>query len=99
MPLSNCKRTAFACGKFNEFEDMDLYFADVYYHYHNVYILYMIIICNMKITNSNKTSIGVTRETLEKLTDAKFDFRVNSIEDVIEILLKERENDKKEVPA
>ena len=52
----------------------------------------------MKITNSNKTSIGVTRETLEKLTDAKFDFRVNSIEDVIEILLKEHKNDN-EVPA
>ena len=46
----------------------------------------------MKLTNSNKTSIGVTRKTLERLTSAKFDFRVNSMEETIEKLLKEHES-------
>ena len=38
----------------------------------------------MKLTNSNRTTVGVTRSTLKRLYSAKFDFRVDSIEDVIE---------------
>ena len=54
----------------------------------------------MKLTNSNKTSIGVTRTTLKRLTSAKFDFRVNSIDEAIEKLLDEHEKSHKyEVPA
>ena len=77
-----------------------MYFVVVYYYYHNIYIELIIIIYNMKLTNSNKTSIGVTRKTLERLTSAKFDFRVNSMEETIEKLLKEHESSQKqEVPA
>ena len=53
----------------------------------------------MKLTNSNRTTVGVTRSTLKRLYSAKFDFRVDSIEDVIEKLLNEHENHSKEVPA
>lgn len=74
-------------------------FVGVYYHYHNIYIAFTIIIYNMKLTNSNRTTVGVTRSTLKRLYSAKFDFRVDSIEDVIEKLLNEHENESKEVPA
>jgi hypothetical protein len=42
----------------------------------------------------NMTSIGVKKETLKKLYNAKFDIRVNTFDQVINELLKEHENRK-----
>ena len=48
----------------------------------------------------NVTSIAVSKETLEKLYSAKFDFRVNTMDQTIKLLLNAHEKArKKEVPA
>ena len=73
---------------------MHLYFVSVYYNYHNVYIGFIINIFNMKVMN-DKTTIGVTRITWKKLNSAKFDFRVNTLEEALERLLEEHENEVK----
>jgi hypothetical protein len=46
---------------------------------------------------SIKTTIGVSRECLSELYEAKFDLRVNTIEQVILELLKEHNQRKKSV--
>ncbi len=48
----------------------------------------------MKVMN-DKTTIGVTRITWKKLNSAKFDFRVNTLEEALERLLEEHENEVK----
>ncbi len=45
----------------------------------------------MKVINE-KTTIGVSRITWEKLNSAKFDFRVNTLDEALERLLEEHEN-------
>ena len=46
------------------------------------------------------TSIAIKKDTLERLYSAKFDFRVNTMDETIKLLLKAHEADKKnEVPA
>lgn len=70
---------------------MHLYFVSVYYYFHNVYIPFIINIFNMKVINE-KTTIGVSRITWEKLNSAKFDFRVNTLDEALERLLEEHEN-------
>lgn len=47
---------------------------------------------------SNKTTIGISKECLSELYDAKFDFRVNTLEEAIKKLLAEH-REKQEVPA
>ncbi len=48
-----------------------------------LYILYM----------SNRTSIAVSKETLEELHSAKFEFRVNTLESAIKGLLEEHRSE------
>ena len=46
---------------------------------HTLYIVYM----------SDRTSVAVSKNTLQKLYSAKFDLRVNTLEEAIEGLIEE----------
>lgn len=47
-----------------------------------LYILYM----------SNRTTIGVSKETLQDLTSTKYELKVRSLEDVVKELLEEHKS-------
>lgn len=47
---------------------------------------------------STKTTIGISKDCLSQLYDAKFDFRVNTLEETIRRLLDEHRQ-RQEVPA
>lgn len=44
---------------------------------------------------SSKTTIGISRECLSELYNAKFDFRVNTLEEAIRKLLSEHRQSKR----